>query len=431
MARVVLCTYGSLGDLHPSLALAVELRRRGHQAVLVTHAVFRSRVEALSVEFQPLSPDFELSALDRTRMIARVMHARAGPLYLINELVLPFLQQNYEEISAAARGADIIVSHSLTLAAPMVAEQQGIPWLSAVLSPIVYASAYDLPVPSWGPRCEWLRRLPPPLLKVPLRLLKRQVNHYFEPVNQLRRKLGLTVLPAPFMGHHSPWGSLALFSRVLGRPQPDWPQPCWQTGFCFHDESAFPNPQSAISNLPSESLPPDLETWLHAGPPPVVFTLGSAAVFHPGSFWDCSVQAIRRLGRRALLLVGPVEAELAGAMEPDIRLVEYVPYHRLMPRAALTVHHGGIGTTGQVLRAGCPMLVVPQSHDQQDNGARVRRLGAGLVLEREHFDVAHLSRALQLLEDPRFAYAARQAAGEIEREPGTAAAATVIDGLVP
>ena len=59
MARIVLNTFGSLGDLHPYLAIALELQRRGHQPVVATHGLYRARVEAMALEFAPVRPHGE------------------------------------------------------------------------------------------------------------------------------------------------------------------------------------------------------------------------------------------------------------------------------------------------------------------------------------------------------------------------------------
>ena len=49
-ARIVFTTWGSLGDLHPFLALAVELKRRGHAPVVATLPAWRDNVERVGVD---------------------------------------------------------------------------------------------------------------------------------------------------------------------------------------------------------------------------------------------------------------------------------------------------------------------------------------------------------------------------------------------
>ena len=59
------------------------------------------------------------------------------------------------------------------------------------------------------------------------------------------------------------------------------------------------------------------------------------------------------------------------------------------------VHHGGIGTTAQVLAAGVPQLIVPLAFDQPDQAMRVERLHAGLQIPRKKFNGANVAAKLQ------------------------------------
>ncbi|MGZ5151032.1 MAG: glycosyltransferase, partial [Burkholderiales bacterium] len=57
MKRIVFATFGSLGDLHPYLAIALELRRRGHLPLIVTTDVHRAAVESEDIDFAPMRPN--------------------------------------------------------------------------------------------------------------------------------------------------------------------------------------------------------------------------------------------------------------------------------------------------------------------------------------------------------------------------------------
>ena len=206
-----------------------------------------------------------------------------------------------------------------------------------------------------------------------------------------------------------------MFSRVLGEPQPDWPVRTHLTGFVPYNGQPAP-------------LPPDLETFLSDGDAPIVFTLGTSAVGAAGAFYDESAAAARRLGRRAVLLVGRDPANRPRApLTANLIAVEYASHAALFPRAAVVVHHGGVGTTGQVLRSGRPMLVVPHAHDQPDNAHRVERLGVARVLSPPRYTAARAARALiSLLDDSRYAERAIGAAAVVRGEPGVDAACEMI-----
>ena len=186
---------------------------------------------------------------------------------------------------------------------------------------------------------------------------------------------------------------LALFSPVIGEPQPDWPASTRTTGFLFYDGDAG-----------KMDLAPELEAFLNAGPPPLVFTLGSAAVLDAGDFYEQSALAAEQLSERAVLLVGNDPRNLPAHRVPDsICVAEYAPYSRLFPRASLIVHQGGVGTTAQALRAGKPMLVMPYSHDQPDNARRVRRLGVAKVIQRHRYRADTAASLIgEMLAEPKY-----------------------------
>jgi rhamnosyltransferase subunit B len=126
------------------------------------------------------------------------------------------------------------------------------------------------------------------------------------------------------------------------------------------------------------TLPAELERFLAEGDAPLVFTPGSGN--RQARRWLArAVQAAQRLGRRALLLT-PHREQVPASLPPGVLWLPYVPLRALLPRAAALVHHGGIGTTAEALRAGVPQLVVPLAYDQFDNGARVEALAAGRML---------------------------------------------------
>ena len=93
------------------------------------------------------------------------------------------------------------------------------------------------------------------------------------------------------------------------------------------------------------------------------------------------MQAAQRLGRRAVLLT-PHREQVPASLPPDMLWLPYVPLRTLLPRAAALVHHGGIGTTAEALRAGVPQVIVPLAYDQFDNAARVEALAAGAMRAR-------------------------------------------------
>jgi rhamnosyltransferase subunit B len=213
----------------------------------------------------------------------------------------------------------------------------------------------------------------------------------------------------------SPYLVLALFSYFLAQPQPDWPKNTIIAGFTFYDEDQQP-----------AALPPALQHFLDTGLPPIIFTLGSAAVVTPGTFYQESIEAAKQLNRRAILLIGnnPPPTNLS----EEMIAVDYVPYSQIFPHACAIVHQGGIGTTAQALRAGIPTLVIPYGNDQPDNAARVERLGTSRTISRQQYTASNAIKELgELLSNPQYTNKAAEIGRVLQAENGVKVAC---DGII-
>jgi len=414
MARVILATFGSYGDLNPFLALGLELKKRGHDAVIATSAGYRKDVESRGLGFAPVRPDIDKTDLP---LFARALDQSRGPEVIIRELVMPRVRESYEDLERAAAGADLILSHSLTYAAPVLAEKKDIPWLSVVLQPLMFVSAHDPSIMAPAPWLGALRPLGPAVNGALFALLKLAASRWGDPVRKLRTELGLENDKDPlFAGQYSPYGTLALFSRLFGPPQPDWPENTLACGFPFLD-----------SDIGGKGLDPRLDVFLNDGPAPVVFTLGSAAVMIAGDFYERALEAAKTLGIRAVFLTGPAAKPLNG-LTAKMEAFESAPYHALFPRCAVIVHSGGIGTTAQALRSGTPQLIAPFAHDQFDNAARIERMGVGYGFKRRNPGALELAATLsRLTENDEIKQRAAQVGAAIRAENGVTLSCDAIE----
>jgi rhamnosyltransferase subunit B len=390
MSRIVLTTIGSLGDLHPKIALALELRQRGHDVVFATHQEYQAKIAALGFEFHRMRPDN--TALNDPQEMARMMDLQKGTEYVINQWVLPSLRDTYSDLISCAKDADLIIAGEGVFAARMVAEKIGIPWVSTALQPLAFLSRHEpvvLPVLPFLAKFQWLGTI---AQRGIFQLAKVMTRSWSTPIHDLRRELGLPPLQGnPLIDDkYSPYLVLAMFSSVFAKPQPDWPTSTVQTGFTFYDDR-----QGAAE------LSPELTQFLADGSAPIVFTLGSAAVMDPGRFYEESIEAATLSNHRAVLLIG--KNAPPKPLPTGIIAVNYAPYSQVFAQARAIVHQGGIGTTAQALQSGRPMLVMPYSHDQPDNAARVERLGTGRKIARKQYSAARVAQHLrELLEKPSY-----------------------------
>lgn len=419
--RIVLSNIGTFGDINPLIAIALELKRRGHVPVIAVPALFEEKIVPLGLEFHAVRPDIDPT---NTLMVAMIYDVRKGTERGLREFLFPALRQTYDDLLDAAtrpERADLLLLGELNYAGPLVAEMTGIRWASYVLAPLSFFSAFDPPVLPMYPRLARADKTVPGLGRAMNRLARFVSRKWPQPIYDLRGELGLAKGGNPlFDAKHSPELVLALFSRALGTEQKDWPEHTRITGFCYYDSDAG-----------NARLPAHLEEFLDAKPDPVVFTLGSAAVLAAGEFYEVSAKAAMRLGTRAVLLIGTdARNRLEQTLPETICVAEYAPYSKLFPRAALVVHQGGVGTTAQCLQAGKPMLIMPFSHDQPDNARRMRRLKVARVIERENYTPVNVARTLEaMLAEPGFARKAEQVATLLQQENGVRSACDAMEEL--
>lgn len=421
--RIVISTFGSFGDIHPYVAIALELKARGHAPVIATSEIYREKMDAIGIEFQPIPPD--MPSYDQPDKVAELiegaMDAREGGERVM-DMLLPYLRDIYDDLDAAVAGADLLLTHPLPLVGPMVAQLRKIPWVSSVLAPASFLSVYDPIVPPQWPWLYHLMRLSPWVGRGVMALATKKLDRIMQPVFELRAELGLPRGEQPvFGGQHSPTKVLALFSKLLAKPQPDWPGHTVVTGFPFYDRRDY---------FGETGTSPDVLRFLDEGPPPIVFTLGSSAVWVARDFYRDSIAAAQALGRRALLLVGPPR-NMPATLPDGVAAFEYAPYSEVLPRACAIVHQGGVGTTGQGMRSGKPVLILPHAHDQFDNAARVARLGCGRMLPRPRYNVRAATRELRkLLDDPGYAEHAAEVSKIVRAEHGASVAADEIESVL-
>lgn len=414
--RIVVACWGSHGDLFPYIGLGLALKARGHSVTIATPELYRTNVEQEGLGFAPAGPSVDSRD---PALFARAMDPLKGSEFIIRELLLPRLREHYAELERAAAGADWLVSHPITYAAPLLAERRGLPWVSTVLAPMLFFSVHDLPV---FPTAVWLTRqrwLAGPAARPLVGLSRLVTRSWMAPVHALRAELGLPRTGHPlFEGQFSPHGTLALFSRTLASPRRDWPPHVAITGSVFY-------------NGP-EPLAPELEEFLAAGEPPVVFTLGTSAVGAAGRFYTESAAAVAKLGMRAVLLTGGfAQNRPEGALPPGVLLVDRAPHQLLFPRASAVVHQAGAGTLGQALLCGRPMLAVPHGHDQFDNAFRATELGVARTLLPVRYSRERVARDLEaLLAEPHYRERAAAVATVVRSEGGAAGAAAALEHLL-
>lgn len=227
-----------------------------------------------------------------------------------------------------------------------------------------------------------------------------------KPINQIRRAHGLP--PVRRVMHRwwlSPDAVLACY--------PDWFAPSTIGAIPQLRHVGFP--LSDGSDEPFE-LPTD-----H----PIAFTGGSAN-WHTRKFFQQAANACEQLGRPGLLLGGNPSC-FPERLPGNVRPQGYVPFGKLLPHCSAIVHHGGIGTTSQALRAGLPQVIRPMAFDQFDNADRVEQLGCGVCLQKDR-DLA--STLAFVLNDQSVSQSARSIGDRLDKTSGVEQAAAEIEAVM-
>lgn len=412
--KITIVTGGSHGDLHPFLAIARRLIARGHDVELLAHPHFRADVLAAQVPHVAIA-----ESLDAERILHNpdLMHRRKGGL-LVLEMVIESVPESVATLRRhlLRRQPDVLLAHHICFGAPWVARELVLPCAIASLAPIAWFSRHD-PVPLSARRPGVVHAR---LARIADHGLRGIAGWYGDRLlNRVRTRIGLPRERGVFL-HQFRGGdvNLALWSPQFRPPLADDPPHSRICGFAWYDRS---------DRMPQLSAA--LERFLESGSPPIVFSLGTAAIYSAGDFYQVATQACQMLGRRGVLLTGRVENE-PRELPPSMLACQYAPFSLLLPRGGASVHHGGIGSTAQALRAGRPMVVVPHAHDQFHNALHAVRLGVGAVVARHRLTAVRLAGALQsVLDDARVRDRAAQVGAAIAREDGALVAAEAIEGL--
>lgn len=413
--RVLLATFGTLGDIYPFIAIAHAMHHRGLDVVIAAPEMHQDSVEREGITYARLRPhENDILNVLGVDLSGAFQIMLKNPYFILDEIYLRFLSESYHDVLAAAEGVDVIISHSLLVGANLAAEKSGLPSARVALAPMHVQSAA---APSFTPPAPYVL-LPRSQLAIGYNRLIRSfvrtgINLRMNRLRSFRREVGLPRTHEDFFldfGRKNGASKIyGLYSPGFASPPPDGPANLAITGFPFY------KPRDERRRALSKAL----MSFLSAGSAPIVFTLGSFAPQVSGSFYDISIAAARALGRRAILLAGPKDSDrLSASVGPNEFVCCDAPHDELFPLASCVVHHGGIGTTAQALRAGKPQLIVPFFGDQPDHGKRIERLGVGCAISLSSYNLRNVAGALTALGEDRYLRAARAFALSMQMERG-------------
>jgi rhamnosyltransferase subunit B len=379
--QIVIASVGSLGDVHPFIAIGQALQARGHAVTLLTNDDFGALVQSAGLVHASAGRGVDLAAAVASPNLWDPMK---GLGVFWKHMLAPAIEPCFRQIEAiAARGPCAVLAPPVMFGARFARDRLGVPLVSAYTAPAVLRSdGAPLTMAHW----RLPRGTPRSLVRLAWQALDRHKLHPMarRPLDDIAARLDTAPPPLAqsIFGEwmHSPDGGVTLFPDWFAPARPGWPAALRVGGFPLYAADAQGTLPSAVSR------------FLAAGTPPIVFMPGSA-MQHASAFFAAAVGACRQLGRRGLLLT-PHAQQLPVPLPAEVKHVGYLPFAALLPQAAALVHHGGIGSCAQALHAGVPQVIMPMAHDQFDNAACVARLGLGRTLRPAAFSAERLAGAL-------------------------------------
>ncbi|MBD2731597.1 glycosyltransferase family 1 protein [Nostoc sp. FACHB-892] len=362
--KITILTVGSRGDLQPYCALAIGLKRAGHEVTLATHENFEPFVRKFDLKFAPIPGN-----------IQEFLQSKQGQRLIAGEKLNPYegdklLLQQLQSAWAACQGSEVIIYTPLANWGYHIAEKLGVPCFFASVLPLA-------PTGMFG----FLR-----FAQIAKNPLKKAINYgsYFiaeflywqkhrKLINSFRTET-LKLPPVPYLGRRFRQKTPANVSRipvlygfsshVIPRPR-DWPAWVYVTGFWFIDQA-------------SEYEPPlELEDFLGRKQLPLCFGFGSMTMPNPEYLTHYIVEALKKTRQGGIILSGWGDVGRTVNVKDSLRVfvIKEVPHDWLFPQVPAVVHHGGASTTAAVLSAGIPSITVPFFADQPVWGEKLSRLG--------------------------------------------------------
>ena len=147
-------------------------------------------------------------------------------------------------------------------------------------------------------------------------------------------------------------------------------------------ERAFLGGAATVPGAPAAEAEQALPDWWGAPAGPLIYvTFGSVAAgigLFP-HFYASVLDALADVPARVFMTLGrSADPEALGATPPNSHVEQWWSQDQIMAQAALTVNHGGFGTTLAALTAGVPQVVVPLfALDQFETASLISEVGAG------------------------------------------------------
>ncbi|MGJ8561335.1 MAG: glycosyltransferase [Litorimonas sp.] len=376
---VVIPVFGTKGDVYPLLAIAQTMESCGASVTFLTNDFFEPEIKRLGFNF--VSTGRRQDYLDYLENID--LHTD-NPDVIENMwsscLRDPYVASVRHILTMHETGKNLLIVGLWPVfnGGFAVAEHLNLPSVQISLYPSIVNSVLSPPAPA-----KWMQTGEPNESDRLHAIYARSIGHLtstrsFHEMNSIRRKFAIQ--PLEITDHIESFFiagrlQLMLCPKWYADPAADFPAGLKYLGFPFLGSHLFKSDH-------------EVDRFCKANPKPVVVTAGTG-IRDANHFFRTVLDALSN-SNIPIIFVGGAEDIILPLERKDVLHVNSVDFSSLFKKARLIIHHGGIGTTAQAMKAGVPQFVIPRAFDQFDNADRVARLGMGSFLLEQNLTVDDL-----------------------------------------
>ncbi|HYE81934.1 MAG TPA: glycosyltransferase [Clostridia bacterium] len=403
--RVTFLTLGTRGDVQPYLALAKELIKNGHEALVCTGGSFKKFIQENGVEFYEAAAD--LMAMLESEEGRKVFNGGSFNIFKMlryaKEVITPAYRKSMSDFLEASKGSDIIVYHPKALGAADIAEHLRILCISMPPVPILFPITE---FPNFVIASK--RNLGPVLNKLTYKATALAESSYMKDINEFRKdSLKLPERKAgelTFKVNDRDIPIIYPISPYIFREVESWKDRVYVSGFFFMD-------------IGETKLDEKLEDFIIKGRKPIVVSFSSMPLKNPEVFKEKLVKALKETGNRAVILTGT--SGMSFDNEENIFAVEKAPHRLIFRQAKGIIHHGGAGTMSEALLSGAPQLIMPFTTDQPFWAYQLYSKGYTMKpLKEKNLEISDLVKAFKEMDSVKYIEKAKAIQSKIEKENG-------------
>lgn len=355
MSRIVFFCIPAHGHTNPTLGVVKELVSLGHQVWYYSYNIMREKIESTGAVFISCD-DYDMQQKLTEKDAARIGKDLAFSIKILTDTTLALDDRICEDMKRLQ--PDCIVADSMAVWGKAAALKLGIPFVSSTTT-----FAFN---------------------QHSARIMKNSVSDLFRMIlslpsisRQIRR---LQQKGYPFKSF------LDIIqndehTHTIVYTSPDF-QPCSQT---FSNQYAFVGP----------SIRPAVDSIEKTREKLIYISMGTVNNAMTHLYQNC-ISALADTDVQVVISTGNlVSIEALGRLPENISVFPHVDQIAVLQKADVFLSHCGMNSVSESLYFGVPLVMLPQTAEQKGVAARVRELGAGVMLDQT--DAASIRHAIDTL----------------------------------